>query len=64
MEVKRLYRSSDNKIFAGICGGVGDYFSVDPALVRLLWLLVTIFSGVLPGVVAYIFALVVVPKKP
>ncbi len=61
-EVKKLYRSKDNKVFAGICGGIGEYFSVDPVAVRLFWLILAIFSGVFPGVIAYFFALLVVPK--
>jgi phage shock protein C len=64
METKRLYRSNTNKVLAGICGGLGEYFNVDPALLRLFWLLVVIFSGVVPGVIAYFFAVLVVPKKP
>src|SRR3989344_241353 len=40
MQAKRLYRSKKNKVFAGICGGVGKYFNLDPALIRLIWVLV------------------------
>ena len=60
---KKLYRSSDNKILAGIFGGVGDYFDVDPTVLRLGWLLVFIFTGVFPGLLAYIVAIIVVPNK-
>ncbi|MBI4087190.1 PspC domain-containing protein [Candidatus Kaiserbacteria bacterium] len=63
MEPKRLYRSKENKIFAGICGGLGDYFSIDPTLLRLAWLLVVIFTGIFPGVVVYILAIFVIPEK-
>lgn len=59
---KRLYRSNTNKIFAGVCGGLGDYFEVDPVLIRLAWLLVVIFTGVVPGLVTYVAAIYVVPK--
>lgn len=62
-EVKRLYRSRTNKVFAGICGGLGEYFDVDPALIRLFWLLVVIFTGFFPGLIAYIFAIFIIPKK-
>ncbi|OHA92020.1 MAG: hypothetical protein A3J09_00785 [Candidatus Zambryskibacteria bacterium RIFCSPLOWO2_02_FULL_51_21] len=64
MTNKKLYRSDTDKVFAGICGGLGEYFNVDPVLLRLFWLLVVIFTGFFPGVVAYIFAALVVPKKP
>ena len=60
---KRLYRSKENKVFAGICGGIGDYFSVDPALVRLIWLLIVIFTGFFPGLIAYLIAILIVPAK-
>jgi len=63
MEQKRLYRSSKNKVFAGICGGVGEYFDIDPSLVRLIWLLVVVFTGFAPGFLAYIIAMFVIPKR-
>ena len=63
METKKLYRSKTNKIFAGICGGLGEYFSIDPVPIRLAWLVITILGGIVPGVVAYILAIFVVPKK-
>ena len=63
MTVKRLYRSKKNKVFAGICGGVGEYFNVDPVLIRLIWVLVVIFTGFFPGVLAYIIAIFIVPEK-
>ncbi|MBX4181497.1 PspC domain-containing protein [Candidatus Parcubacteria bacterium] len=64
MENKKLYRSRDNKVFAGICGGLGEYFNIDPTVLRLFWLLMVIFSGLVPGLVAYILAILVVPKAP
>jgi len=62
METKKLYRSKTNKVFAGICGGLGEYWEVDPAIIRLFWLLIVIFTGIFPGVIAYILALFIVPK--
>ena len=63
MTVKRLYRSKKNRVLAGICGGVGEYFNVDPVLIRLIWVLVVIFTGFFPGVLAYIIAIFIVPEK-
>ena len=63
-ETKKLYRSNTNKVFAGICGGMGEYFEVDPTVIRLFWLVIIILSGVFPGLIAYILALFIVPKKP
>ena len=60
---KRLYRSKKNKVFAGICGGVGEYFNVDPALIRLIWILLVAATGFFPGVLAYIIAIFIVPEK-
>lgn len=59
---KRLYRSSTNKIFAGVCGGLGEYFEIDPVLIRLIWLLIVIFTGIVPGVLTYIIAIYIVPR--
>lgn len=40
--MKRLYRSNSNKMIAGVCGGIGEYFNIDPTLIRLAWVLVSI----------------------
>ncbi|HEY4489962.1 MAG TPA: PspC domain-containing protein [Candidatus Paceibacterota bacterium] len=63
METKRLYRSKTNRVFAGICGGLGQYFNIDPAILRLFWVLVVIFTGFVPGVIAYIIAIFIVPYQ-
>lgn len=62
--MKKLYRSETNKMLAGICGGVAEYFSVDATAIRLVWLLIVIFTGVFPGVIAYILALFIMPLPP
>lgn len=62
--VKNLYRSDTNKVFAGICGGLGEYWKIDPTVLRLLWILLTVFTGFVPGVIAYILAIFIVPVKP
>ena len=61
---KRLYRSRENKVLAGVCGGIGEYFDVDPVLIRLLYLMVTVFTGLAPGVLCYVIAIAVVPEAP
>jgi phage shock protein C len=58
----RLYRSRSEKMIAGVCGGLGEYFDVDPVLVRLLFVALTLISGGL-GLVAYIIFWVVVPRQ-
>ncbi|MBI4547688.1 MAG: PspC domain-containing protein [Ignavibacteriae bacterium] len=61
----RLYRSTTNKKVAGICGGIGELANVDPTMVRLVLVLVTLFTGVVPFVIAYLIAWLIVPSgKP
>lgn len=59
--VKRLYLSKDKKI-SGVCAGVAEYFELDSTLVRLGWIIMTVITGILPGVIAYIIAAVVMPN--
>ena len=59
---KRLYRSMNNKMIAGVCGGVAEYFGLDPALVRLGWIVFCALGG--SGILAYIIAAIVIPKSP
>lgn len=62
--MKKLYKSRDNKIFAGVIGGIGEYFDIDPVLLRILWLIILVATGFFPGLIAYIIAIFIVPKKP
>ena len=55
-------RSRSDRWIAGICGGIGDYFDVDPALVRLVYMLLTFFSAGFPGVMIYLVLWLVMPK--
>lgn len=61
--MKKLYRSNDNKIVAGILGGIGEYTAVDPTIVRLIFIIITVISGFVPGLVTYFIALLVVPPQ-
>ncbi|KUG19956.1 MAG: PspC domain-containing protein [Methanomicrobiaceae archaeon] len=60
---KTLYRSKRDRIIAGVCGGLGDYLDVDPNVIRLLWVVITVFSGGFPGVILYIVAWVLIPEE-
>ena len=62
MNTKRLFRSSSNKMLAGVCGGIGEYFNLDPVIVRLIWVAATFFSAG-AGVIGYIIAIAVVPEE-
>lgn len=60
---KRLYRSRTNTMLAGVCGGLAQYFNLDPSLVRLGIVLLTIFTA-FSGVIFYIIAMLVIPLEP
>jgi len=59
---KRLYRSRSDRMLAGVCGGLAEYFGVDPTLVRLLFVLMALAGG--PGVLFYIILVLIVPSEP
>ena len=59
---KRLYRSGKNKILGGVCGGLGDYFRIDPVLIRFIWVIAALVWGF--GVLAYIIAWIIIPRNP
>ena len=59
---RKLYRSGVNRMIGGVCGGVAEYFSLDPTLVRVLWLVFSIFTGI--GIPVYFLCLVIVPSNP
>ena len=60
--MKKLHKSQTEKKLCGVCGGIAEYFAVDPTIIRLLWVLGTIFVGA--GVIAYIIAAIVMPDQP
>ena len=59
---KRLFKSNENKMLAGVCGGIAEYFGLDPTLVRLGWILFCALGG--SGILAYLIAAIVIPAKP
>ncbi len=63
METKKLYRSKTNKVFAGICGGLGEYMNIDPVLIRIMWLSIVVLTGIFPGVLVYVIAIFIIPEK-
>lgn len=60
---KKLQRSA-NKTLAGVCGGIAEYFDVDPTLVRVVYATLTIFCGGFPGVLLYIILMLIMPMAP
>ena len=59
--MKKLYRSQDDKMICGVCGGVAAYFNIDATLVRLAWVLLSICAGA--GILAYIIAAIIIPTQ-
>lgn len=59
---KRLYKIENDKKVDGVCGGIAEYFDIDPTLVRLGWVLITLFSAG-AGIIGYIAAAVIMPTK-
>ncbi len=57
---KRLYKSANNRVLCGVCGGIGDYFNIDPTIIRLLWVLIACTGT---GIVAYIIAAIIMPEQ-
>lgn len=63
MDLKKpLYKSNKNKIIDGVCGGIGEYFGIDPTLVRLGFVGLCVLAG--GGLLAYIVALIIIPRAP
>ena len=58
---KRLYKIETGKKLDGVCGGIAEYFDIDPTLVRLLWIIFSCCWG--GGIIAYIIAAIIMPKK-
>jgi len=62
---KKLYKSTTDRKLSGVCGGIAEYFNVDATLVRLIWVLVSVFGGaVVLGIIVYIIAAVVMADAP
>lgn len=57
---KKLYKSTINKKLCGVCGGIAEYFDIDPTIVRLIWVAVTLCGGA--GLLAYIIAALIIPN--
>ena len=62
--MKKLYRSETDKMITGICGGIGEMFSIDPTFIRLALIFVGLATGILPFVIAYIVGWIIIPINP
>ena len=59
---RKLYKSNKNKMVDGVCGGIAEYFGMDPTLVRLAWVLFCALGG--SGILAYLIAAIIIPRNP
>jgi len=59
---RKLYRSQENRMIGGVCGGMAEYFNIDPNLMRILWVILAFLGG--SGVIVYLAALIIVPNNP
>jgi len=59
---KRLTKSNTNKVISGVCGGIAEYFNIDPAIVRIIWVLLSFGGG--SGLIIYIVCIFILPDAP
>ena len=59
---RRLYKSNANRLLAGVCGGIANYFDIDATLIRLGWVVFCVLGG--SGILAYIIAAIIIPSRP
>lgn len=60
--MKKLYRSNQNRMLAGVCGGIAEYFNIDPTVVRIAWAILSLVGAL--GIMAYVICLVLMPENP
>ena len=60
MSPKKLYRSKTQRMLCGVCGGIAEYFNIDPTLIRLVWALIGLTGS---GLLAYIVAVIIIPDE-
>ncbi len=64
MMERKLYKSNSNIKLDGVCAGIADYFKMDATLVRLLWVIGSIFTGGFSGLIAYFICAIIIPRQP
>ncbi|HIW49012.1 MAG TPA: PspC domain-containing protein [Firmicutes bacterium] len=61
---KKLYRVMAGKKVSGVCMGLAQYLNVDVTIIRLIWVIATLFTSVFPGVILYILCVIIIPVEP
>jgi phage shock protein C len=62
LKERKLYRSQVNRMLGGVCGGIAEYFNIDPTLIRLIWVTLALFGGI--GIIVYLISLFIIPNNP
>ncbi len=62
--MRKLYKSDKDKILAGVIGGVGEYVDIDPTVLRLVYIVLAVMTGLFPAIIGYIIAIFIIPKHP
>ncbi|MCC7555984.1 MAG: PspC domain-containing protein [Methanoculleus marisnigri] len=60
---KKLTRSTSDRWIAGICGGIGEYLEIDPNVIRMIWVVLSVLTTVFPGVLIYILLWIILPEQ-
>ncbi|MDD3840328.1 MAG: PspC domain-containing protein [Clostridia bacterium] len=59
---KKLYKSKNDKKISGVCGGIAEYFDIDPTIIRIIWVIFSLYYG--SGIIAYIACALIMPDEP
>jgi len=62
--MKKLYLSDSDKKIAGVCGGIAETYDIDSTLIRLAWVFIGLATAIIPALVTYIIAWIIIPQKP
>ncbi|MFP5383676.1 MAG: PspC domain-containing protein [Gammaproteobacteria bacterium] len=62
-DYKKLRRSTRNSMIAGVMGGLGEHYDIDPVKLRIVYVLLSVFSGAFPGIIIYIILWILIPKE-
>ena len=63
-KTKKLYRSTSDRMLGGVCGGIAEYFDCDATIIRVIYVLLSVFTAAFPGILVYIFCLIIIPTDP
>lgn len=61
---KKLYRAREGKMLAGVCAGLGKFFGIDPTIIRVIYIALSVVTTAFPGIVLYIILMLVIPEEP